>query len=1320
MDMPAFISHVFRADTDERMTLPVRLDLLQFVFTTADLDGASLRNLLQTDGCAVIPNEHGDLFPITALHSSKANTVEEMVGERLLFPHPELTSNRACERSMISAGLKKSADFDTILRVCQHLHHTNDGTTLAVRQQQQQEEEEEEEGQGEAEPFDNTEASLLDAHASDRDVESQFPCQMKLFGELERNMPQFIRQAEEAGRIDEFKAALQSCRIVPVIAHSPLPGMRWRGHTLLHSGGTASDGAGHSAADSATSSDQHHQRMQGHVRTCQAAQDCCARDDAWVFGGVRFVCALEAGPAVQKVFGWDTLSEHVAAPDVATQLDGLRDFTASFPWQCLRTAQAGSSRSESHSSTATTTAATSSSTSTNADADGDGRAGNGPAAVDAEEDTDKVQQLISTLPAESRGELDTFVLACVGAACVQLYHGLALQESRDAATSPASMPVWCGAGFVSASRVHAGSDRIEAKPFLFSLFDISNALKGNVQQLRRMPRRKRALCTPNVQRANEALAVSRHESLATLFGFAQTATPDVCQAGLLAMQLATRDPQNPANAPIRLFTARSMDQQRTASAARAPDAELRANGELSPTMRAHAMALVETAVRAVRAARRGDGDSGSGSDSEADQGTRGVPAVSNLPGTFLCLTSANTLEERDRLVFQPLEEATGEHNTLDASVASRTSFTSSSSSTTTTTSSGLSGAVGGGIAFLHPGLVQFNDVLEVMSLRDFVQTVSGQTVVEQALVTAVGEETQEALIPTALTSLLDMADALGEEEVEVVFDETQYPSNRVLGESFKSLQGPALVVRLSRAIGQREFESLLKPHTRETANMNLFRYPAQTPCLSNVFLLSRSVAVLSGPQLHVLEHSSSRTRRVTIQHFNFGVNGQIVPHLPDQFVPFERFGFSMTDTGLYDGTIIRIPLHGASEQMPYWLHHLRQQASSLLCRSVFMVAITCRTIAAREQENAGEEVEEEEVGVSARVGELLFRARVHPCEAAMKQQRLEFRKAKVADIRPEGSRGFAFFSGSSSSSSSSSNKSGSREAVGAGSVTFGVTVEVLARAGDGSASEEDLQRSVQRWAVREASLVGWRQGQQALMEALGRGDPMPVLGVAVTVDGGGACWEQCTRSIQGYSGLLINKRLCTFSIPMPAVFFGAHLAEALSDVQVVEDSMQFGPDPASLLFESGVATYQELLLHLAPKVDQDTYHPDQFYAAWPRLEAAGSEEHTGADAAQIRVTNTACERHIEEMLKDLAKKEVFFKPSGQLCKLKDGLIVTRPTGPLLAAFIEAEFANSLRLPRDLAEQLRPFVPCELRFLCACVRACVRVGVGVWVYSFARE
>ena len=127
-----------------------------------------------------------------------------------------------------------------------------------------------------------------------------------------------------------------------------------------------------------------------------------------------------------------------------------------------------------------------------------------------------------------------------------------------------------------------------------------------------------------------------------------------------------------------------------------------------------------------------------------------------------------------------------------------------------------------------------------MSLRDFVQTVSGQTVVEQALVTAVGEETQEALIPTALTSLLDMADALGEEEVEVVFDETQYPSNRVLGESFKSLQGPALVVRLSRAIGQREFESLLKPHTRETANMNLFRYPAQTPCLSNVFLLSRS------------------------------------------------------------------------------------------------------------------------------------------------------------------------------------------------------------------------------------------------------------------------------------------------------------------------------------------------------------------------------------------------------------------------------------------------------------------------------------------------
>jgi len=166
-----------------------------------------------------------------------------------------------------------------------------------------------------------------------------------------------------------------------------------------------------------------------------------------------------------------------------------------------------------------------------------------------------------------------------------------------------------------------------------------------------------------------------------------------------------------------------------------------------------------------------------------------------------------------------------------------------------------------------------------------------------------------------LSRLIDLADCLGSKSVHILLDFRTHPSHSILQPNLDVLHGPAIVVHIDGV--QMGPEQLCKLQTLAPPQQGMRRIPGASPGLNCVYSATDVPCIISGEGLyffdpkgtHFIDATNSQPTPVGKAHLF--VNSQLPKRFPDQFAPFQVFGFSPSQK--FAGTILRLPLRGSGQ-----------------------------------------------------------------------------------------------------------------------------------------------------------------------------------------------------------------------------------------------------------------------------------------------------------------------------------------------------------------------------------------------------------------------
>lgn len=158
--------------------------------------------------------------------------------------------------------------------------------------------------------------------------------------------------------------------------------------------------------------------------------------------------------------------------------------------------------------------------------------------------------------------------------------------------------------------------------------------------------------------------------------------------------------------------------------------------------------------------------------------------------------------------------------------------------------------------------------------------------------------------------LLDLADSLGAQRAQLLFDFRTHSAESILQPNLATLQGPAVLLYLDGVkLGAEQLCRLqnLPPHQH-----GLPRHCRAGPGLLSIYALADVACIVSGEALyyfdphgsHFVDTEQRGARPVGKAHLF--VNSDMPIKFADQFAPFCVFGFNPSRG--FDGTLIRLPL----------------------------------------------------------------------------------------------------------------------------------------------------------------------------------------------------------------------------------------------------------------------------------------------------------------------------------------------------------------------------------------------------------------------------
>ena len=169
---------------------------------------------------------------------------------------------------------------------------------------------------------------------------------------------------------------------------------------------------------------------------------------------------------------------------------------------------------------------------------------------------------------------------------------------------------------------------------------------------------------------------------------------------------------------------------------------------------------------------------------------------------------------------------------------------------------------------------------------------------------------------TLLSDLADLADTLGARGVHFLFDFRVHESRSILQPNLDSLHGPALLVHIEGVeMGPEQLCKLQQKlgHTQQ----GLRRATRTSPGLSTIYSVTDVPCIISGEGLFFFDpkgttfiDAAANSKPMPVGKAHLFVNSELPVRFPDQFTPFQVFGFHPSKR--FVGSILRLPVRGWS------------------------------------------------------------------------------------------------------------------------------------------------------------------------------------------------------------------------------------------------------------------------------------------------------------------------------------------------------------------------------------------------------------------------
>ena len=176
----------------------------------------------------------------------------------------------------------------------------------------------------------------------------------------------------------------------------------------------------------------------------------------------------------------------------------------------------------------------------------------------------------------------------------------------------------------------------------------------------------------------------------------------------------------------------------------------------------------------------------------------------------------------------------------------------------------------------------------------------------------------DALCAWRVVVQIECADVLGAGRVHLLLDFRTHAAESILQPNLSILQGPAVVVYMEGVTMKPE--QLCRLQNLPAHKQGLRRSCRSGPGLVCMYQAAEVASIVSGEGLYIFDP----TGRYFVDHqqqdaapvgkVHLFVNSDMPQRFPDQFLPFQIFGFDAKQA--FNGTIIRLPVHTTSEQRP--------------------------------------------------------------------------------------------------------------------------------------------------------------------------------------------------------------------------------------------------------------------------------------------------------------------------------------------------------------------------------------------------------------------